>query len=130
MMVRIQLMPLNFLGIKATDGSFRQFLADAGVDLTHLGSLADLVSCVLERLRCLHGPQACRRPYGQGPQRNIRATCLTGCLPLLLPVLQEGLGHPVGIGLASFAQAAVGSVRVLFTSSACANKEGGPGFDV
>lgn len=54
MVIRIQLVLLNLIRINGTNGSLRELLADARVDLAHLGPLANFVAFILEGLRGLY----------------------------------------------------------------------------
>lgn len=59
MVIGIQLVLLDLFGIDGTDGSLRELFADTGIDLAHLGPLADFVTFILERFRGLYRPQPC-----------------------------------------------------------------------
>lgn len=58
MVIRVQIVLLHLVRVNGTDGSLRKLLADARIDLAHLGALTDFVSFVLERFRGLHRPQS------------------------------------------------------------------------
>lgn len=49
MVIRIQLVLLHLLRINGTNCSLRELLADARVNLAHLGPLANFVTFILER---------------------------------------------------------------------------------
>jgi len=121
---------LDLLGIEVSDGALRHLLADSGVDLAHLGPLADLVAHLAEGLRRLAGAQAGRGPHGQRAQGDVDARLGHHGLALLLAVLEQRVGHLDGVRFALVAETGVGPNDVVIRRGTRSHEEGGARLDV
>ncbi len=111
-MIGIRLVLGNLFRVLLSNRLLGQLLTDAWVDLTHLGSLSDLVSALLQVIGGLQGPPAGRRPDGQRLQRNIGAPSRDERLSFFLSMADERLAHELGIPLSLFRECRVCLVGV------------------
>lgn len=128
--VRVQLVLLNFFGVDVADRALRHLLAHARVDLTHLRALTDLEPLVLEVVGRLHGAATRGGPDRERPQRHRGAALLDEGGVFLLAVLQEDLRHAGRIGNAFLGEGGVSFVGILLVGDTGPNEVGGARLDV
>jgi hypothetical protein len=93
MVIRICFMLLHLIWILQPYPPLGHFLADAGVQLAHLGSLSNLVALALEPTRSFNCPPSSRSPHCKRLQWCLCSACLNQRSSFFFPVSQKGLAH-------------------------------------